>query len=117
MIFSIAKIIHLGILRIVILSNSMTEYLSRHPESKVLDVLTEGSTIEKLLKNCSVISETYEIYYYNTYKQNAISAVIDFFSKKEEKPTKEEFEKAYNAFFNPNRSLEIRHVYFSNDRH
>ncbi len=82
-----------------LLSNSMTEYLSRHPESKVLDVLTEGSTIEKLLKNCSVISETYETYYYNTYKQNAISAVIDFFSKKEEKPTKEEFERAYDAFF------------------
>ena len=82
-----------------LLSNSMTEYLSRHPESKVLDVLTEESTIEKLLKNCSVISETYETYYYNTYKQNAISAVIDFFSKKEEKPTKEEFERAYDAFF------------------
>lgn len=82
-----------------LLSDSMTEFLSRHHESKVLDVLKKGSTIEKLLKNCSAINEIYDYGYNYHYKQNAISAVIDFFSEKPEKPTRGEFERAYKALF------------------
>ena len=78
----------------------MKSYLEKNPEITALDVIKEKRTLASLFKNCCVTVEN-AILEENgcLYKQVAFDVVIDHFARKKVKPTKKEYEYAYDAMF------------------
>ena len=83
-----------------LLKQLMRDYLTSHPEETALSVMSEKGIVAYLFKNCCVaVRDEMATENYCEYKQVAFDTVIDHFSKKETKPSLEEFENALGALF------------------
>lgn len=91
------------------LIKNIEKFLRENSEFTAVDIVKENKTLFQIFGNCCVITQI--IYYdndeelgypydYNN-EQFAFDTVIDFFSKKKDKPTLKEFEQAYDKTFNP----------------
>ena len=80
----------------------MQTYLDNHPESSALDLLKEETTLFSLFKNCCLNTDaniiTNDGYGYS-YKQVAFKMVINYFEKKEDKPTSKQYEELYTSLY------------------
>lgn len=77
----------------------MRAYLIANPKSTALDVLTEKGGLSYMFKSCCVNVKSFSYENSSEYKQLAYDAVIEHFASKENKPTLEEYEKAYGSLF------------------
>ncbi|MDO4691635.1 MAG: P-loop NTPase fold protein, partial [Porphyromonadaceae bacterium] len=81
------------------LKKLMAKYLEIHPELTALDVLNEKSSLGSLFKSCVVIEADPIDYEFTIYKQVIFDPIVEYFSKKEAKPTFTEFDRSYNGMF------------------
>ena len=82
-----------------LLKGIMENYLERHPDLIATSLLSENGELPYLFNNCCVnvkldLSAGDEVY-----KQLAFDIVIEHFSKKEKKPSIQEYEDAYGKLF------------------
>jgi hypothetical protein len=82
-----------------LLAKIMEYHLRNHPDLNALDLLDETKELGYLFNNCSLLVTYEELTHQYEYKQVAFGAVIDYFSKKEHKPTLEKYEEAYKKMF------------------
>ena len=78
----------------------MKEYLDSHLELTAIDIMKEKEELGYLFRNCCVMEEdAMFVKGYCLYSQVSFDAVIDYFSKKDNKPTQKEYSQAYDAMF------------------
>lgn len=75
-------------------------YLANHEEATALDVLSEKGALACIFGNCCVtVKDAMATENYCHYKQVAFDVVTAHFATKEEKPTREAYERALGAMF------------------
>lgn len=78
----------------------MKSYLDNHQEATALDVLSEKGALAYIFANCCVtVKDAMATENYCYYKQVAFETVTAHFASKEQKPTREAYEKALGAMF------------------
>lgn len=78
----------------------MNTYLDSHQEATALDVLSEKGALAIIFANCCVaVKDAMATENYCHYKQVAFDAVTAHFAGKEQKPTREAYESAFEAMF------------------
>lgn len=78
----------------------MNTYLANHKEVTALDVLSEKGPLACIFGNCCVtVKDAMATENYCHYKQVAFDVVTAHFATKEEKPTREAYERALGAMF------------------
>ncbi len=78
----------------------METSLNNNQEFTALDIMKEKEGLGMIFGNCCVmVEDTMVINNSCTYKQVSFDSVITFFAKKKEKPTLEEYKRAYGAMF------------------
>lgn len=85
-----------------LLVTGMQVYLDNHPELSALELIKEGTTLFRLFKNCCLYVDENMITdgcYDPIYKQLAFKTVIDYFEKKDEKPTLKKYEELYTSLY------------------
>ena len=82
-----------------LLAKIMEYYLIKHPKLNALDLLDETGELGSLFNNCSVLVNYEEVTNQSDYKQVAFGPIIDYFSKKEHKPTLGNYYEAYKKMF------------------
>lgn len=83
-----------------LLVRGMKTYLDNHQEATALDVLSEKGALSYIFANCSVeVKDAMATENYCYYKQVAFETVTAHFASKEQKPTREAYEKALGAMF------------------
>ncbi len=85
-----------------LLVTEMQIYLDNHPELSALELIKEETTLFRLFKNCCLYVDENMITdggYAPIYKQVAFKTVIDYFEKKDEKPTLKKYEELYASLY------------------
>lgn len=85
-----------------LLVTKMKAYLDNHPELSALELIKDGTTLFRLFKNCCLYVDENTITdgdYNPIYKQVAFKTVIDYFEKKDEKPTLKKYEELYASLY------------------
>lgn len=80
----------------------MQVYLDNHPELSALELIKEGTTLFRLFKNCCLNTDDNIVtdgYYDPIYKQVAFKTVLDYFEKKDEKPTLKKYDELYASLY------------------
>jgi hypothetical protein len=78
----------------------MNTYLANHEEVTALDVLSENGALACIFGNCCVtVKDAMATENYCHYKQVAFDAVMAHFAGKKQKPTREAYERAFEAMF------------------
>lgn len=85
-----------------LLISGMQTYLDRHPELTACDLIKKGTTLFRLFKSCCLITDDNIVIdggYGSIYKQVTFKTVIDYFERKDEKPTLKEYEELYASLY------------------